>query len=225
LITMLGLMLLTTTLVATTEGPQRPDWATEGVPDTVVALVERARDTSDGDSQKGLLQEAERHARAAVVGHEHDIGRRYGLAVVLGLRANSEGGQSKVRAAAAMSTELEAILAADSSHAGARHMLGRLHAGVRRMNRVTRWLATNLLGGDALKRATWEAAEANLAYAEEHAPDVADHHLQLALLYRDTGRPELALEELAHVRQFQATNAMEVAVHAEAAETWSDLSQ
>jgi hypothetical protein len=212
-------------LVGMTETPQRPDWATASVPDTVVVLVERANDTTDDDRRKDLLEEAESHARAAVAGHEHDIGRRYALAVVLGLRANSEGGQSKVRAAAAMSTELEAVLAADSSHAGARHMLGRLHAGVRRMNRVTRWVATNLLGGDALKRATWRAAEENLAFAEEHAPGVADHHLQLALLYRDTGRPELALEELSHVREFQATNALEVAIHAEAAEVLSELSQ
>jgi hypothetical protein len=212
-------------LAAITEPSQRPDWAAETVPDTVVVLVERANDTTDDDRRKDFLLEAERHARAALTGHELDIGRRYALAVVLGLRANAEGGQSKVRAAADMSTELEAILASDSSHAGARHMLGRLHAGVRRMNRVTRWLATNLLGGDALKRATWEAAEVNLAYAEEHAPGVADHHLQLALLYRDTGRPALALEEISHVREFQATNAWEMAVHAEAAEVWSDLSQ
>ena len=223
---MLTLALFTAVnLVAMTEVTQRPDWATESVPDSVAALVERANDTANDDQRKDLLAEAEEHARAAVSGHEHDIGRRYALAVVLGLRANSEGGQSKVRAAADMSTELEAVLAADSSHAGARHMLGRLHAGIRRMNRVTRWVATNLLGGDALKRATWQAAEENLAYAEEHAPGVADHHLQLALLYRDTGRPELALEELAHVREFHATNAMEVALHAEAAEVWSDLSQ
>lgn len=223
---MLTLALLTAAnLSAMTERAQRPDWATESVPDTVVALVERANDTVDDDQRKDFLVEAERHARAAVSGHEQDIGRRYALAVVLGLRANSEGGQSKVHAAADMATELEAVLAADASHAGARHMLGRLHAGVRRLNRVTRWIATNLLGGDELKRATWEAAEENLAYAEEHAPGVADHHFQLALLYRDTGRPELALQEISHMREFQARNALEAAVHAEAEEVWSDLSQ
>lgn len=223
---MLTLALFTAAnLLAMTERAQRPDWAAESVPDTVVALVERANDTVDDDQRKDLLAEAELHARAAVSGHEDDIGRHYALAVVLGLRADSEGGQSKVRAAADLSTELDAVLAADSSHAGARHMLGRLHAGVRRMNRVTRWIATNLLGGNELKRATWQAAEENLAYAEEHAPGVADHHLQLALLYRDTGRPELALEELAHVREFQAGNVLEAAVQTEAEEVWSDLSQ
>jgi hypothetical protein len=205
-------------------GPQRPAWAGETVPDTVVVLVQRATDAPAGDERKDLLRQAELQARASVVGHEGDIGRRYALAVVLGLRANIEGGQTKVRAASALSNELDAILAADSSHAGARHMLGRLHAGVRRMNRVTRWIATNLLGGEALKRATWEAAEENLAFAERHAPGVADHHLQLGGLYRDTGRPDLASVEFRHVLEFEATSALEEEVLAEAALELSGLS-
>lgn len=104
-------------------------------------------------------------------------------------------------------------------------MLGRLHAGIRRMNRVTRWIATNLLGGDELKRATWELAEENLAFAEEHAPGVADHHLQLALLYRDTGRRDLASEELSHVLEFEASTELELEIQAEAREVWSELAQ
>jgi hypothetical protein len=213
------------TLVAMADSSQRPDWASESVPDTVVTLVELAIDTPEGDLRKALLRDADGQARAAIVGHEDDMGRRYALAVVLGLRANSEGGQTKVRAASDLSKELEAILAADPSHAGARHMLGRLHAGIRRMSRVTRWIATNLLGGDELKRATWELAEENLAFAEEHAPGVADHHLQLALLYRDTGRRQLAVEELSHVMAFEASTELDLEVQAEAREVMSELAQ
>ena len=63
---MLTLALFTAaTLAVTTERQQRPEWATESVPDTVVALVERANDTTDGDRRKGLLEEAERRARTA----------------------------------------------------------------------------------------------------------------------------------------------------------------
>jgi Tfp pilus assembly protein PilF len=104
-------------------------------------------------------------------------------------------------------------------------MLGRLHAGVRRMNGVVRWLATNMLGGEELARARWETAEENLAYAEEHGPTVADHHLQLALLYRDTGRPELAAQELAHTLELEPRNALEVAVRDEALRVRSELGQ
>jgi hypothetical protein len=193
--------------------------------DSVWVLIDASEAAENEDRAKELLREAEALARAAVHGHEDDIDRRYTLAVVLGLRANIEGGQTKVRVASAMSEELDVILAAEPGHAGARHMLGRLHAGVRRMGRVTRWIATNLLGGGELKRATWEAAEENLAYAERQEPGVSDHHLQLALLYRDTDRPDMALEELSHVMAMQATTAMELNVQSEAMEVWSDLQQ
>lgn len=130
-----------------------------------------------------------------------------------------------VRAAADLSTELEAILAIDPDHAGARHMLGRLHAGVLRLNRVTRWVATNLLGGDELKRATWQAAEEHMSFAERRAPNVSDHHLQLALLYRDTGRRELARAEIAHALALEARSPLEITVREEAQRVWSELSQ
>ena len=145
------------------------------------------------------------------------------MVVVLGLRTNVEGGQTKVRIAAELIEELQVLLELDPNHAGAHHLLGRLHAGVRRMNRITRWVATNLLGGDELKKATWEAAEENLLFAEQHSPEVSDHHLQLALLYRDTGRPELAVEELGHVMAMQAATVMELEVQREATEVWADL--
>ena len=191
--------------------------------DSVWALVDAAAETDDEGRKKQILLEAEALARTDLSGHEDDVERRYTLAVVLGLRSNIEGGQTRVRAASALSAELEAILALDADHPGARHMLGRLHAGVRRMNRITRWVATNLLGGDELKKATWEAAEENLLFAERNDPEVSDHHLQLALLYRDTGRPGLAAQEVGHVMQMQASTAMELAVQREATEVWTAL--
>ncbi|MCG6954843.1 MAG: hypothetical protein LJF04_02540 [Gemmatimonadetes bacterium] len=190
-------------------------WLVPGVPDTVRVLVE-ASYTADSDRAKKLLKEAEVQARSAVEGHEDDVGRRFALAVVLGLRASREGGRTKVLAASALYKELQAILALDPENARARHMLGRLQAGVLRMSRVTRWIATNLLGGGELKKANWKEAESNLVFAEEHAPEVSDHHLQLAYLYRDTERPELALREVSHVLALPAVSPMEKEVRAEA---------
>lgn len=203
----------------------RPDWAAASVPDTVVALVQLAIGAPAGDERKGFLRQAEVQARAALSEDGTDLHRRYALAVVLGLRANAEGGQTKVRVASDLSAQLDSILVVEPGHAGARHMLGRLHAGVRRMNRVTRWIATNLLGGGELKRATWEAAEENLVYAEQQVPSVADHHLQLALLYRDTDRPHLALGELEHALAIPPTNALEREVREEAMRVMADLAQ
>jgi tetratricopeptide (TPR) repeat protein len=202
----------------TADTDARPAWAVEGVPDTVWILVESAKAEPDGDRGKALLRAAEAQAREAVLAEPDDVGRRFALAVVLGSRAEREGGKTKIKAAAELHRELVAILERDPEHARAHHMLGRLHAGVRRMNPAVRWIATRLLGGAVLADASWEEAERHLAFAEQRAPEVADHHLQLANLYRDTGRPELALEEVAHVLALPATSATERAVREEALE-------
>lgn len=217
-------IVVTAAVLAGQAGPLPSHVAVAGT-DSVWILVDASAAETDEGRKKDILREAEALARADLAGHEESIDRHYALAVVLGLRANVEGGQTKVRVASELSEELEVILVMDPDHPGARHMLGRLHAGVRRMGSITRWIATNLLGGGELKKATWEAAEENLLLAKRHAPHVADHHLQLALLYRDTDRPELATEELEHVMELQATTAMELAVQREAMEVWADLEQ
>lgn len=194
----------------------RPAWVVDGVPDAVWIAVEAAIAETNKGRAKALLKGAEVEARAAVAGYEGEVGRRFALAVVLGLRADREGGKTKVAIATELKKELEATLALDPEHGRARHMRGRLHAGVLRMSRFTRWLATSLLGGGELKKATWADAERDLVFAELQVPEVSDHHLQLARLYRDTKRPELALAEVEHVLAMPVQSAMERAVHAEA---------
>jgi hypothetical protein len=198
---------------------------TEGGIDSVWVLIDSSGAAMDRDEEQEILRGAETLARAELAGHEDDVPRLYALAAVLGLRANVEGGRTKIGVASELSTRLNEILALDSGHAGARHMLGRLHAAVRRMSRVTRWLATNLLGGDVLKTASWAVAEENLLFAEQHAPEVLDHHLQLALLYRDTDRPDLALAEISHVMELQASTVRDLTVLEEAQEVWTALQE
>lgn len=202
---------------------EKPAWVVGDVPDTVWILMETAVASPDEDRMKELLLEAEGHARAAVVGYEENVGRRFALAAVLGMRADREGGRTKVKAAAALHDELDVVLALDPEHAQAHYMMGRLHAGVRRMNGVVRWLATSLLGGETLKQASWEEAERHLTFAVNAAPEVPDHHLQLARVYRDTGRPELALPRLAHVLSMEVTSPMEREARAEALEIQAEI--
>lgn len=194
----------------------QPAWVVAGVPDTVWMAVEAAIAETDKNRTKELLKAAEVEARAALAGHEGEVGRRFALAVVLGLRADREGGRTKVTIASDLKKELDATLALDPVHGRARHMRGRLTAGVLRMNRITRWFATSLLGGGELKKANWADAERDLLFAERQVPEVSDHHLQLARLYRDTKRPQLALAELEHVLTMPFESAMERVVHTEA---------
>ncbi len=222
LVAMLMLMGFSSTLFAQGTGPISPDgrpaWAVDGVPDTVWILVEASWTTDDQDRRKDLLNQAEIQARAASEGRPQDVARRFALAVVLMSRADAEGGRTRVRTSSEFHGELEAILELDPQYAPAHHLMGRLYAGVRRTNRVTRWIATHLLGGGALKKATWQAAEEYLSFAEQQAPEVSDHHLQLATLYADTDRLQLALQELEHVFPRPVVSPMERRVWQEALE-------
>jgi hypothetical protein len=184
----------------------------EGVSETVWRLADAASTTSDAEERACLLLAAEREARSELDAAPQDVARRFALAVVIGLRADRESGRTKVRAASQLHRELEQILALDPEHARARHMLGRLHAGVMRMNGVTRWIATNLLGGGTLKAASWTEAERHLAFAEAHAPEVFDHHFELARMYEDTRRLDQALAEARHVTGLEPRSEMERAV-------------
>lgn len=183
-----------------------------------VRRVTRAlSDSSAGYTPTCLLAAEEATARDAVARNPRSVDLRYALAVVLGLRADREGGRTKVRAAAALYDQLRVILAMDPGHVGAHHLMGRLEAGVMRMNRMTRWLAIHLLGGNSLKGASWAGAERNLAFAVARAPDVPDYRYELAHLYEDTGRPGLALVEARKVLAMDPSSALEGTVHAKAA--------
>ncbi len=201
----------------------RPVWAVEGVPDSVWMLVEESGAAATEDATRALLERAEAHARAALEGHADDTGRRFGLAAVLGSRADVEVGFTKVQIGAEFNREVDAVLALDPEHAGARHLLGRLYAGLLRSNELTQWIAQNLMGGGEREKPTWEAAEEHLVFAEERAPDVLGHHLQLAALYADTDRAELALQELEHVLQRPAVHPLESAEQEQALEMKAEL--
>jgi len=203
----------------------RPAWASVGVPHSVWVLAEAASEAEDREVAKALLVEAEVEARVASEGNPESVELRFSLAVVLGLRAEYEGGRTKIRAAAGLYEELTAVLEREPEHARAQHLLGRLHAGVRRMNRITRFIATRLFGGSVLAGASWEDAERYLAFAEREVPDVSDHHMQLAALYRDTSRPGLARLEIRHVLAIEATSPMERAVRDQAIRLRAELSE
>ena len=204
---------------------ERPTWVVDGVPDSVWMLVEASQTTNEEDRRKEFLKRAEGHARAASEGHADDVGRRFALAVVLASRADIEGGRTKVHTVVEFQREVEAILELDPQHARGRHLLGRLYAGVRRSSWFTGWIAQNLLGGGELKKATWEAAEEHLGFAEQQAPGVSGHHLQLAALYADTDREGLALQELEHVFRLPVVSPMEQGVWDEALEVKGELEQ
>lgn len=196
-------------------------WASLAIPrgDSLQAAIDAGRPLDDREAQACWYRVAERIARAEAEGApDGDVRAQYRLALALGLRADVEGGRTRVRLANELYTQLQTVLGMDPEHPEARHIFGRLHAGVMRMNRVTRFLATRLLGGGALRGASWEEAEAMLLAAERARPDVPDHHFELGRLYEDTDRAELAEVEARHVLDLKAGNAGEEMVQQRAGE-------
>jgi hypothetical protein len=125
-----------------------------------------------------------------------DLGVQYDLALVMGARAELQDGTELVRAAEALDRQAHAVLALDPYHAGAQHLLGRLHASVLRMNGVKRFVATRILGGDRLAGASWDDVRTWFEWAAEKDPCVPDHHYELAHFYYEQEEPRLAWRQL-----------------------------
>jgi len=144
--------------------------------------------TLDGRVAKDSLRSLQDAAMSAAAEHPDDVDREFMVAAILGARAEVEGGRTKIRVAEALLGRLEIVLRLQPDHAGALHLLGRLNASVMRLDGVTRFLATRVMGGDRLGSASWNAAERLFLQAILHEPCLTDHRLQLARAYADQGK-------------------------------------
>ena len=177
-----------------------------------------------GDEERvRRYREAESAARGAVGLAPDRPEGHYLLAVTLGLRIDFVGALQKVRTAQEIREVVTRLLELDPDHAGGHHLLGRLHAGVMRMQPLTRFVARRLTGSGTLKQASWKRAERHLRRAEELEPQVLVHHLELGILYLETGRPERALEEMNHVLARGAVTPVDSLFRLRALEIRSDL--
>jgi hypothetical protein len=162
------------------------------------AHVAAAVPMGDAEAKRLALVAAESIADSALAMHP-TVEALYWYATARGLRADLEDGRERVDLAAAVYEEAQAILEVDPSHAGAHHILGRLHGGVMRLGRVTRFVAVRVLGGGALSNASWKAAEEHLRTAMGLEPGRVEHKLELATVLLDTDRAREArplLEEV-----------------------------
>jgi FimV-like protein len=110
----------------------------------------------------------------------------------------------------------ERALAADSTHDGAHHLLGRWHLEVMRLSGVERLVARTFLGARSLGRASWTEAERELARAVALDSTRIYHRLDLARVYLATGRPDLARAHLERIATLPDRVAADSAYRAEA---------
>ena len=142
----------------------------------------------------GLVTRSHAYAERALMLLPDDVDARFLRAAAMALELDREGPVGKVHMAEEIWSETDVILNADSLHAGAHHLRGRMHAGIMRLGAVTRFVALRMVGGDGLDGASWDAAERHLHKAVELAPSNAMYQVELGVLYRDTGQHERARE-------------------------------
>lgn len=152
--------------------------------------------TLDRDAAKDSLRALQASATSVAAEHPDDVDSQFMVAAILGARAEVEGGRSKIRVADELLGQLEVVFALQPEHPGALHLLGRLNASVMRLDRVTRFVATHVMGRDRLGSASWQAAEGLFLRAISHEPCLTDHRLQLARAYADQGKRREARAQL-----------------------------
>lgn len=150
----------------------------------------------DEDVAKRRLRALQDSATAVAAAQPGDVESQFTLAAVLGARAEVEDGRTKIHVAEALIDQLDVVLALDPDHPGALDLLGRLHASVMRLDGITRFIATRIMGGDKLRTASWQEAERLLQRAISSEPCLGDHRFQLARVYADQGKHGQAREQL-----------------------------
>lgn len=172
-------------------------------------LLAQGRGHDNEDVRLILYERVEASARAALEFDPEDHEARWWLIAALGLKVDEVGAREKVRAAREVHAEAERLLEVDDRHPGAHHAMGRLNAGIMRLNRVVRFVAVRIVGEDTLQDASWEAAETHLRIAIEEEPNVLVHRLELARAFETQRRTEEMIELLRHIIEADDSDPMD----------------
>ena len=198
-------------LVGSSLSGQQPESRETDPSASIDSLVAEALLQSDEELREAILLHADYVADERIVADSLDADALYWKAVTAGLLAETAGAREKIRLGTLSMEYAEAALAADSTHAGAHHVLGRIHAGVKRLGWFTRLIGGRLGMGPLIDAATWEDAAVHLLRARELEPDNFTFSLEYAVTLRDMGRKEDAAGELSHLLSLSAQSPVEVA--------------
>jgi tetratricopeptide (TPR) repeat protein len=153
----------------------------------------------DDRIRMGRFKQAEAYARLAVGSDEDGIEGHYWLCVALAGVADVSAPQARLPLLEEARDQASLVLGLDPNHPGGHAAMGNWHASVMRMSGLASLVARNVLGGDAVRDASWDDAERLLARAVELDPNNLTYRLSLAFVYRDTERPDRARAQLQEV--------------------------
>jgi tetratricopeptide (TPR) repeat protein len=182
-----------------------------------------------------LTQKAERARRDSVLSRARVTAQRaarlapnnpqalFALGLVLGNTALSRGTRERVR----MATEIRSLalraVAADSTHDGAQHLLGRWNYEVMKLSGVERFIAKSILGGGVFGQASWEEARRRLERAVTLDPARIYHRLDLARVLAARKETAAARRELGRITELPNRVAADTTYRREAGEMLAKL--
>ena len=172
-----------------------------------------------------LLDQAQLSARRAVRLAPADPNALFTLGMVLGWTALERSGKERVRLSAEIRELALRALAADSTHDGAHHLLGRWHYEVRRLSGFQRFIARTFLGGGVLGQASWAAAQRHLERAAALDSTRIYHRLDLAQVLMARKQPAAARAELERLLALPVRVAADSSYRRQAQELLSRLLQ
>jgi tetratricopeptide (TPR) repeat protein len=173
--------------------------AIQAEPKSYVALWKAAREAVDlGEfetnipTRTALYVRATDYARRAVAANANDAEGHFQLSRAVGRTALAANPRDRVKYAVEVREAALKALQFQPRHPGALHVLGVWNAEVMRLNGILRSVAKAFLGGQVLSSASWAEAIRYLELAVAVEPNRLVHHLDLARIFRDAGRPNEA---------------------------------
>lgn len=178
---------------------------------------------ADRPGRDSLLARAQAEARCAVRLAPDHAQALFALGLVLGNIALTKGTREKVR----MATEIRSLglraVAADSTHDGAQHLLGRWNYEVMKLSGFERFIAKSILGGGVFGQASWAEARRRLERAVALDPERIYHRLDLARVLAARNESAAAQTELRQVAGLPTRVAADSTYRREAVELLAKL--
>jgi tetratricopeptide (TPR) repeat protein len=163
------------------------------------------------DTKKSYFEKARKRAQRALDINAMHSNSNFAMSVAMGQKALVAGAKERVAASRDIKRFAERAIDADSSNAGAWHVLGRWNYEVANLNFAERFAANLLFGG--IPDASLEEGAQSIKRAIDINPKNALYYYDLANIYKDMDMNKQATQTCKMGLQKQAKAQIEVQAH------------
>jgi len=157
-------------------------------------LVDLGEFERNAETRAAMYARATDYAKRATVVNPNDAEGFFHLSRAIGRTALAQGPRERTRFGVAVRENALRALELLPRHPGALHIMGVWNAEIMRLNGIARLVAKTFLGGKVFETASWAEATRYMEQAVAVDPIRLVHRLDLARVYRDTGRKADARE-------------------------------